>query len=390
MHPNPVYFISGRTSGFQQWADTSAAGKTTHRLYEYRDAKLDVFLEQVWFEQGQFPGKHHMVIQSHAADVNIDISTYDCHLLAKVGKQRLLLAPTRNQTLVIQTAEGDARIRVANTVTTPVIIQAADGHTDITTGAGISEVFTGAGHARIDVGPGLTFIKTGSASSEITGHTLIDDPHTSVVYARNQESDIRFEQPLEAPLDTLASGVFELHGSDTFKQAVNNHLVFLRHTRCGQQLLEELAKRSWIRITETQQITAFEAYAPDSSESDHHLHQNSQLEWVSGWPAEGGNLAFNLTRSDSDNLPLLDFYRCLCEAYNAFTGTTAPGTRSIETFDGRQIQVAKAHLQAIGLPCGLSFDFDKDPATPSTDTNPSPLNENALRLELGIPLRRHY
>ncbi|AJG12187.1 hemolysin-like protein [Pseudomonas plecoglossicida] len=390
MHPNPIYFISGRTSGFQQFADPSMDGKTVHRFYEYRDDNVDILLEQVWFDQGQVPGKHHMVIQSHASAVDIDIFTYDCHLQANVGSKTFILAPTRRQTLIIKTAPGDAKITVAEDVKTPIIIQAADGNTRIATGGGITEVFTGTGNAQINVGQGLTFIKGGSASTRISGHILVDDPHESVVYARNQPGDARFEQPLLAPLDTLASDTFEIQGSDTFKQAVENHLAFLRHTLCGKQLLVELGNSHQITITETKNTTQFEAYITDPTEEDHHLRQNSRLEWVSGWPAESGTLAFNLTRSDSDNLPLFDFYRCLCEAYNAFKGTTVPGTSLIRTIDRRQISVAKAHLQAIGLPSGLFYDFDNNPQTPPTDTNHSPFSENVLRLELGMPARLNY
>lgn len=390
MHPNPIYFISGRTSGFQQWADTSEDGKAVHRFYEYRDDKIDVLLEQIWFDQGQIPGKHHMVIQSHASAVDIDISLYDCHLKAKVGNKTFILAPTQRQTLIIRTAKGEANVRVAEEVKMPVIIQAADGTARITTGGGITEVFTGSGNALINVGEGLTFIKSGAASRRINGHILVDDPHESVVYARNQTGDARFEQPLTAPLDALASNTLDIQGSDTFKQAVHNHLVFLCHTHCGRQLLTQLAKRSWINVTETQQASHFDVHISDPTDRDHYLRQNSNLEWVSGLPAEGGYLAFNLTRSDSDNLPLLDFYRCLCEAYSAFNGTTVAGQTSIRTIDRRRIQVDNAHLQAIGLPSGILYDFDKNPETAPTDTNPSPFNENALRMELGLPVRTHY
>lgn len=390
MHPNPIYFISGRTSGFQQFIDPSTDDKDIHQFYEYRDEKLDVLLEQVWFEQGQIPGKHRMVIESHDAGVDIDICAYDCHLMAQVGTKRFVLAPTRRQTLVIKTADGGSSIKVAQEVKTPVIIQAGNGSKRIDTGGGITQVFSGTGDTQINVGQGLTFIKSGPQGSRITGHILVDDPHESVIYARNQPGDARFEQPLIAPFDTLASDTFEIQGSATFKAAVQNHLTFLRHTLCGQRLLAELAKRSWIRVTESQNLSHFDVYISDPSDSDHYLRQNSRLQWVSGWPAEGGELQFNLTHSDSDNLPLFDFYRCLCEAYNAFNGTTVPGTTQIKTIDRRQITVAKAQLQAIGLPSGLLFDFDQNAQTPPTATNPSPFNENALREELGLSARSYY
>lgn len=390
MHPNPSYFISGRVSGFEQWADTSTPGRTIHQLFEYRDDKLDIYLEQVWLDESRAPHKHHMVIQTHAPDARIDISTYDCHLFATIENQRFILAPTPRQTLIIKTSDGKAVIRVGDDVKTPTIIRTGTGHSQITTGGGITQVFTGAGDVQVTVGQGLAFLESGSDKSRIDGHILIDDPHTEGVYARNRADDARFEQPLPSPLDTLANDTFEIEGRATFKQAVGNHLVFLRHTQCGQRLLIELAKRSRIRITETQGTTLFAPEEADPNEVDHHIRQNSRLEWVAGFPAERGDLAFNPQHSQSENLPLFDFYRCLCEAYNAFNATTLPGEATIRTLDRRDIQVNRAHLQAIGLPTGFFFDFDQNPATPATDTNPAPFNENALRLELGVPLRTHY
>lgn len=36
------------------------------------------------------------------------------------------------------------------------------------------------------------------------------------------------------------------------------------------------------------------------------------------------------------------------------------------------------------------FDFDKDPLTPPTNTNPPPYTENGILQELGLPLRKRY
>jgi hypothetical protein len=47
--------------------------------------------------------------------------------------------------------------------------------------------------------------------------------------------------------------------------------------------------------------------------------------------------------------------------------------------------------QVVGLDTGeAAFDFDDDPRTPPTETNPAPFNENALRAELGLPARLSY
>ncbi|MFJ4396505.1 M91 family zinc metallopeptidase [Pseudomonas sp. NPDC089396] len=390
MNPNPTYFISGRTSGFQQWKEKLSPDKEIHKLLVHRDDQLDIYLEQIRFKEGQFPSRFHMVLESRFAGATIDLSPYDCHLQAIVDSKRFILAPTPETTLIIKAADGNTQVNVQDDVDIPLIIQIGSGNSSVKTGSGITEVFTGTGDFHIEVGKGLAFIKSDSANCRITGHILIDNPHASGTYARSQPGDERFAAPLEPPFDTLANSTFEVAGSDTFKQAVDNHLIFLRHTHCGQQLLAELARRSGIKITETEGVTQFEVHVTDPTDEDHHLQRNSQGQWVAGWPAEGGNLALNLTRSDSDNLPLLDFYRCLCEAYNAFNGTTMPDSIATETYDLRLIQVARANLQAIGLAAGISYDFDNDPSTPPTETNPSQFTENGLRLELGLQPRHYY
>lgn len=390
MHPNPTYFISGRTSGFAQWQETSTGGKTVHRLLEYRDDTLDIYLEQLWNQEGETPTRYHLVIDSTATSTTLDVTTYDCHLRAVINGKRFVLAPTPAQTLIIKTANGATRINVADDVETPVIIETGHGDSTIKTGRGITEVFTGTGNIDITVGAGLAFILSASTHCRIQGHILIDNPHGTGIYARQRVDDARFERALAAPFDTLAQHTFEIKGDTPFVQAVENHLNFLRHTQCGRQLLTQLAKRSWIRISETQQTTRFDVCISDPTDVDHHLQQNQAGEWTAGWPAEGGDLTFNLTRSDSDNLPLLDFYRCLCEAYNAFTGTTVPGRTTVRTYDYRTIEVEGAHLQAIGLETGVFYDFDQNPATAPTNTNPSPFTENALRVELDLPRRLYY
>ena len=390
MNPYATYFISGRTSGYIQWKETVDAERTLHRLLEYRDDKLDIYLQQAWNKNGQAPTRHHMVLDSKAEGAIIDITTYDCYLLAVINGRRFVLAPTPAQTLIIHTVNGTTQINVADDVDRPVLIQTGNGSSRIKTGAGITEVFTGKGDIDITVGQGLAFILSASDTCRIQGNVLIDNPHGSGIYARRQAGDARFEAPLAPPLATLAQHTFDIKGDTGFIQAVKNHLTFLRHTHCGQQLLTQLAKRSWIQVSETPHATRFDVQISDPSEEDHHLQQDAQGQWTAGWPAEGGYLAFNLTRSDSDNLPLLDFYRCLCEAYNAFTGTTVPGRATVKASGYRTLEVDRAQLQAIGLETGVFYDFDQNPATAPTDTNPSPFTENALRVELGLPRRRSY
>jgi hypothetical protein len=54
--------------------------------------------------------------------------------------------------------------------------------------------------------------------------------------------------------------------------------------------------------------------------------------------------------------------------------------------------VDNVEYQALGLPIadGEPFDYDNNPLTPPTTTNSSPFTENALRQEMGVPLRDRY
>lgn len=47
--------------------------------------------------------------------------------------------------------------------------------------------------------------------------------------------------------------------------------------------------------------------------------------------------------------------------------------------------------QAVGLPTDAEpFDFNDDPLTPPTSTNPEPFTESALRKEMGLVQRNSY
>ncbi len=89
--------------------------------------------------------------------------------------------------------------------------------------------------------------------------------------------------------------------------------------------------------------------------------------------------------------PLIALFHEMSHAYNGATGTNIPGqSPAFSTAEG-PMTIENLEYQAIGLPTGSQpFDFDNDPSTPPTDTNPYPFNENALRKELGVPLRDRY
>jgi hypothetical protein len=79
-------------------------------------------------------------------------------------------------------------------------------------------------------------------------------------------------------------------------------------------------------------------------------------------------------------------YHELGHAYNAATGSTFLGNTEIIRPDGTRTQEPNDERQVVGLDTASPpFDFDNDPATAPTTSNPYPLTENALREEMGLP-----
>ncbi len=55
------------------------------------------------------------------------------------------------------------------------------------------------------------------------------------------------------------------------------------------------------------------------------------------------------------------------------------------------MQTPNIERQAVGLPIAMEpFDFDFDPDTPPTRTNPQAFTENGIRKEFGLPVRSTY
>ena len=113
---------------------------------------------------------------------------------------------------------------------------------------------------------------------------------------------------------------------------------------------------------------------------------------MAGTPVYGGAVYYNplYIGNRISNVPSL--YHELCHAYNTVTGSRLPGF-SEDGEDGNKprLMIANIELQAVGLPTqAMPFDFDHDPSTPPTNTNPAEFTENGIREELGMPPRKQY
>lgn len=349
----------------------------------------------------------------------------------------------------IEAGPGDDNVRINSTEAATVY--AGDGDDDIRGGAGLSFIEAGAGadiiaggagHTILSGGSGPDTLRAGSGTSVIyTGGHPDEATHlkpTDNVFASHSSTLIALDEQqrrewiidkLTTPsiptaqelLDTLTlnpTRPFQearihdgeagklgvtIEGNSEFQARVESDLELLRGSATGQKLLRALD------LTVTQGGRAVKIQYTDRSNGifEPSVPLEPSLLRLPGDPpdpvppyikdglpgpaAPGGTIFYNPTFSRPGLLPLVGLYHELCHAYNAMTGTVVPG-RTEETVSGKTAQIDNAELQALGLPIpGMTpFDFDLDPLTPPTLTNPEAYTENGLRRELGLPLRRTY
>ena len=96
--------------------------------------------------------------------------------------------------------------------------------------------------------------------------------------------------------------------------------------------------------------------------------------------------------------PEITLHHELAHAFNGATGTGIPGKQILKDANGAPLlrggvprTVNNEEYQVVGIPTDATpFDFDNNPNTPATNVNPYPFTENALREEMGVPLRDRY
>ncbi|SDQ90270.1 Effector protein [Pseudomonas sp. UC 17F4] len=391
-NPNPTYYLTGRGSGYAhfQYDDDPDPGAVRQVILLHEDSNVTVTSEHFKHSKTSAPHTSQVDIQVRSPAENIEISTLDCNLQAVIGTTRFVLAMNDDQILVLRTQNAGSRIWITEDVHHQVIINAGNGNNHIETGSGDSKIYVGAGNNRIVLGTGLTYIETGSGENRIDGNILLGSAGSEIFYARNLPGDSRFSQPVSPEHAALGNNSIRPQGDSRFQRLVADHLDLLRKTSTGRQLLSALDNRPSITVDEILNHLP-SGYEPDmdfdDSFGDHFVAPNGDP----GIGDAGGKLHFNPAGPASDDLPLLDFYRCLCNAWNSLTGSVFPGTSMITTRAGKQQEVANSQLQAIGIITShRPFDFGLSADTPALRTNPAPFTENALRLELGLAPRIHF
>ncbi|MGY2397890.1 M91 family zinc metallopeptidase [Pseudomonas sp. SDO5271_S396] len=203
---------------------------------------------------------------------------------------------------------------------------------------------------------------------------------------------------------------FTVTGDENFKNRMADDFEFFRSSPIGQQTLagmDDIAKENGAKV-EILQVgygggayvfgsTAIERLTPEELEHADNSIYGEIKDGIPGSRADRGKIYIDphsiLENPEQTNtfMPVTILFHEIAHAYNGGTGTSLSG-EIIETHaDGESWPVLNEEYQVIGLPNDAEpFDFDNDPSTPLTTVNPKPFTENALREEMGKPLRRHY
>lgn len=394
---------------------TTGAKNDDVRISQRDDGTLDVGINGEKYEV-RLSENQELTIRSGAGDDTINV------------------APNVTVNIVVDGGAGNDKIA---TGAGNDRIDGGLGDDEISTGAGRDDVFGNSGDDRIDAGDGDDVVYGGDGADRLAGgngvdfleggrgnDTLdggagkdmlsggLDDDMLSggegddVVYTGagkdtvdNRSGHDTVYAQTAADLINAATGArntvinveisaskgVAIEGSDAFKQRVGAEIEFLRSSPNGQQMLAQFDQAAARGNTVTIKELANEqnGYAQTFS---------NDADLVAGKPGAGGdvqisyNPSFHMAQFPA---PVVVLYHEMSHAYNGVTGTFQPGTyRGAGPDNG---EVPNAERQAVGLETSApAYDFDGDPATPKTTTNPDALTENGLRGELGLPDRPSY
>ena len=285
-------------------------------------------------------------------------------------------------------------------------IDGGEDEDHIVGGRGPNILSGGPGNDRIKAGPAGNVIYTGDGFNDVT--QLKADDVTYFNFKSNLTVSCALmmhpDLPDDLPPGQLASHAIHLEpkplarsgvvikGSAQFIARVNDDLRLLLASPTGQRLLAELERAT---LSSGRPVTIHEfypepngAFTPDPASASWPFIENDQP----GRPSYGGNIWYNTTDIKPGTPSIINLFHELCHAYNHVSGTLLRG-ESPDGVDGLKPRypMPNTELQAVGLPTETRpFDFDQDPATPATNTNPQAFSENGLRKELGLPPRKQY
>ena len=289
----------------------------------------------------------------------------------------------------------------------------ASKHSHLDGGAGDDELHAGNGHTVLNGGQGNDLMVAHDQTAVYTGagrDIVRANANKARIYAKAtdhligaQHSTITHVTPTEAGRQG-----FKILGSPRFVARVEDDLALLRASPQGQKMLDAMDKgaaKNGAPVTIVQSDDANGTYDFWSTElqklEDTHQPRPARYdpragyikEGVAGSRADRATISYNPAHAYNSPIPLLPLellYHEMAHAWNGANGTILPDPNSPDS-DSEPTEPPNIELQAVGLPTNAPpFDFDNDPSTPPTSTNPAPFNENTMNTEWGKALRTRY
>ncbi|WP_412461888.1 M91 family zinc metallopeptidase [Pseudomonas sp. SC11] len=369
-----------------------------------------------------------LTITRQSRQLLIEVLDQGCNLIVRHCPEGLALlwrdvtctlTLAAHDTVRVRTGDGDDQVIVESSLDRHTVIESGDGNDDIQVhgpapdaqalDAGSVMVDAGGGDDRvvvqglrqveIDGGAGNDVLRSGAAYSLLyagpgedcleveAGKGTLEALHGSNRVSTGKQDDriygdpariiaeSGFSAPLLYPLQDAQLppeyvAAFKIKGDAHYVDQVTRQLTMLRASPSASVLLDRLvAQQMTITIKPCEALdNAFASY-------DLNLGDPRMRDGVRGDRLRYCEVHYNPLAQRLDTPSLVMLYHELCHAWNYATGSV---TDNVERL-------------AVGLDNpGSMFDYDDDPTTPDTDTNPPPFNENALRFELGLPPRLSY
>lgn len=355
------------------------------------------------------------------------------------GNDAITIAPDVSVNVVIDAGNGDDTITtgagdatiyggdgddVIQTGSGDNYVEAGNGDDQVQGGSGYNVIYGGDGSDKLQGGNGGNYISGGRGNDAIHGGTgedilsggrgndQIQSNGTSHIYAGSGDDAISGSNLdtiyAEANDDTSQAGGAKVvnvvidpslgtkgvsvEGSEGFQQRVNADLDLLRSSPNGQQMLAEFDKASDNGNTLTIRELQNESNGFTMPKEGGNNWADTQLHNGQAGQGDDAVIAYNSSfRIPEFPVPVGVLYHEMSHAYNAVTGTFQPGTYNGTDQQDAQAGVPNSERQAVGLETTAeAYDFDGDPSTAPTTTNPFPLTENGLRAEMGLDPRLHY
>lgn len=287
-----------------------------------------------------------------------------------------------------------------------IYLNGGNGNDYLYAGSGINVLNGGLGNDTL-FGYRQTTFYTGAGKNTVHSYSEQDK-----IYAQDTDT---IHNTGNAPIEYVKhvdSGkhAFKIEGTPDFVSRAEEYLEQLRGSPSGQKLLQELDRLAiknggptTIKASSHDGISFYQfknSHTDKFPDEEHRKHQTPEFGFIINGKA--GSVATHAEIGvdpayfglDINEPPLLQLYHQMVHAFNGGHGTILPGSQPVIGADGKPVladgeptTTLNMEYQAIGIPTdGTLYDFDNNPMTPPTATNPSPYTENDLRREMGVPL----